>query len=64
MKFNAITKKPVHLLHDLNEKKKTISFHGIFFSEIKNIVSGGAIRSIVSVAFFARSVRYKLMRFR
>ena len=38
MKFNAITKEPLHLLHDLNERKSSVSFHDNFFSFLKLII--------------------------
>ena len=48
MKFNAITKESLHLRNDLNEKKRSVSFHDIFFFvfEFNNIVRAGAIPSI------------------
>ena len=53
LNFNAITKEPLHLLHDPNDKKSSISFYAIFFIfEINNIIRAGAIRSIAWVAFF------------
>ena len=48
MKFNAITKESLRLLHDLNEKNSSVSFHAnfFFFFEINNIVRTGDIPSI------------------
>ena len=38
LKFNVIAREPLHLLHDLNERKSSISFHGNFFSFFKLII--------------------------
>ena len=39
MKFNAITKESLHLRHDLNEKKSSVSFSmTFFFSFLKLII--------------------------